>query len=454
MSMRAEARPAPTKADQTPPLARALEARIRAHHLLAPGDRIVLALSGGADSVVLLHLLRFPLAHLQLHITAAHYDHAMRANSAADARWVSGLCRAWEAPLVRGRARRVLASEADARSARYHFLRKVRHARDARFVLTAHHADDQLETIIFRIMRGAGTRGLAGMLEQRGHLMRPLLSFHREEIRAYAREAGIRFREDQSNSDVRFARNRLRHEIVPQIESFLPGASRELLDLATRARAHERAWKPLVREAFRSVVTPLEEGGFMLARLVLLEYHPEVGARVIRALVRRLGCALDRAGTQAAVQFIRSASSGAVLELSGGVRLQREFDRLRVFRWPGVSSPPQDVAPNVVIEAAGSGSAELVLGGRKVRLNWTLGEDFRFPLEVRGWRPGDRIRLPYGTKKLKKLFAEQRIPRAERSRIPLLIDSDETVLWVRGVACAADVPSADDADFQILVSDA
>jgi tRNA(Ile)-lysidine synthase len=450
------------------PLARALDERIGGRQLLEPGDRIILALSGGLDSVALLHLLRFPLAHLGLHITAAHYDHAMRASSAADAEWVRGLCRAWGVSLVRGRARRVLASEAEARTARYRFLSGVRRAKGARFVLTAHHADDQIETVLFRIMRGTGLRGLGGMREVRGHLVRPLLSFHRDEIREYAHAARIGFREDATNTDVRFARNRLRHEVLPQLESVLPGASRELLQLAELARVHERAWKPLVNEAFGEVVQPLKNDVFELARVPLLAYHPEVGARVIRALARRLGCALDRAGTQAALQFISSASSGSVLQLGAGIELHRDFDRIRIERteWRRgdaatrrrgePETAPANSASNrtFLIEQAGSGSAETVLGGHSFRVSWTVGEDLRFPLELRAWRPGDRIRLPYGTKKLKKLFVEQRIARAERARVPLLVDADNRVLWVRGVARAAPVRPGDDAELQIMVSDA
>ena len=153
---------------------------IRFQHV-PPGAHVLAAVSGGADSVVLLHLLRFAGDELGITVSAAHFDHAMRPGSAPDAEWVAGLCAAWGVPLVRRRADRALRSEAEAREARYAFLAGARGRVEADWIATAHHADDQAETVLFRALRGTGVAGLAGIapVDAARRLVRPLLPFRR-----------------------------------------------------------------------------------------------------------------------------------------------------------------------------------------------------------------------------------------------------------------------------------
>ena len=180
---------------------------------------IVVAISGGLDSVALLHLFRFalPQSH-QLH--AAHFDHCSRDDSAADAQWVCGLCRAWGVPLTRGRAEEARVSEEAARNARHAFLESVRSRVGAGVVAMAHHADDQAETVFFRMVRGSGKRGLSGMTEYREPgVWRPLLPFWRDEISDYVQKVCLEWREDPTNREQRFARNIIRNNVLPEIES-------------------------------------------------------------------------------------------------------------------------------------------------------------------------------------------------------------------------------------------
>jgi tRNA(Ile)-lysidine synthase len=212
---------------------------------------VLVALSGGMDSVVLLHLLRFAA---DARVTAAHFDHAMRPASDADARWVRGLCTAWGVPLVEARAAEPLRTENDARRARYRFLRDAQAVHNATHLATAHHADDQAETVLFRVLRGTGIAGLAGIPERgEGGLVRPLLPFWRAELRAYARENGVRWRCDPTNSTLGPARNRIRHDLLPRIEKTLaPAARRSLVRLARLARAQEtsgRCWRSARRRS-------------------------------------------------------------------------------------------------------------------------------------------------------------------------------------------------------------
>lgn len=421
---------------------------------MEPGDRAVVALSGGLDSVALLHLLRFPLRDLGLELRAAHLDHAMRPGSAADAAWVRGLCRAWGVPVTVERLDPPATSEADARARRYAFLEA--RAPAGAWILTAHHRDDQAETVLFRAIRGTGLRGLRGIAPRRGRILRPLLDLGRAEIRAYADAAGLGYRQDPTNLDPGYARNRLRHEVFPALEAVQPGAARALARLADRARAAERAWEAAIERLTARATVDEDATGVTLARGVLHSYHRELRARVLRHVLRRYGSTPDRAGTHAALEFISSGPSGGELHLPGGVRLERDFDRIRVV--PGPESPPPDEPLAVPDEGPGRGRA--VIGGRSVEVVWGPGPEAggiavsapSFPLTVRGWRPGDRIRFGYGTKKLAKLFAEARLDRRARRRTPLVVDADGRVLWVVGVARAEGV-GEDGVGFHMAVED-
>ncbi|HEX6134550.1 MAG TPA: tRNA lysidine(34) synthetase TilS [Longimicrobiales bacterium] len=441
-----------------------LRQRIRAHvvRLVGERSRVLVAVSGGVDSIVLLHLLRFDT---ECEVVAAHFDHAMRAASGADALWVRGLCRAWDIPLQSARAEDAPGSEAAARELRYEFLLAAADVLGADAVVTAHHADDQAETILLRLARGTGLPGLAGIPARRGNIVRPLLPFTRAELEAYATARRLRWREDPTNRDLRYVRNRIRHRVLPELERVHRGATRRIARLARAAAEAERAWGGIVAAAVNDVVASEDTAGFVLARERLLSYDPHVRARVIRHLLDRLGSRPDRAGTRFALSFINSGASGGVVELTGAIRLEREFDRLTLRVSP---VEPRDADTALRIADAGPGIGTFVAGGQKYAAHWAPAGDqagaghaarfdpstLRFPLELRAWRAGDRIRLPYGSKKLKNLFRERRIARRARARVPVLCDDAGSVLWVAGVARSIEArPAAGRPVLEITVSD-
>ena len=419
---------------------------------LNEGDMAVVACSGGLDSTVLLHLLRFAPGLPTLDLTVAHFDHGMRPESAGDLEWLRGLAKAWAVELVCGKASVRPDSEAEARERRYAFLGEVRRERGARWLLTAHQADDQAETVLFRVLRGTGPAGLAGIPEF-GHTcsFRPLLPFTREEIRRYAERVRIDFRHDASNSDVRFARNVLRNQILPAAEAGVaPGARKALRRLARVSERDQAGWRSLLGPLLEGIDFRVGSGRVSFDRSAFLEHHTGVRARLLREALRRAGVGLDEAGTSMLLEFTSSSASGARRSLPSGFVLARQFDR---FVLHSLLETGPDAELSIPDEGEGSGS--IVLGGRVFSARWASGRTLpgrwvdvfasaplRFPLRLRAWVHGDRIRMSYGTKKLKKVFAEARVPADERRSRPVLVDGSGTVLWVPGVARSSDVPRA------------
>lgn len=426
---------------------------VRREDLLSDRDHVLVALSGGLDSVVLLHLLRFDPPVQDLEVTAAHLDHRMRTGSAADARWVSGLTAAWDVPLVSGTADPAPTGEEGARSVRYAFLRRVAEEVGATRIATAHHADDQAETVLFRAVRGSGTGGLAGIRDRGpGGLVRPLLPFWRRELEAHAHASGLGWRVDPTNDEPGFARNVLRHEILPRLEAKVaPGARKALVRLARLARQEREAWQSLLPGLLSGVVESSEEGRIVAARGALLAHHPAVRARIVRALAQRLGIGLDEAGTRVATRFTATGTSGKSIGLAAGLELRRDFDRIVLEVGQRLPDSEAETGGDVlVIPAPDPGSGTVDLGGRRWEVRWHPGrekegpssasfplESISFPLRVRRWRAGDRIRLDYGEKKLKKLFAEAQVPRRDRGVRPILVDACGQVLWIPGLARSA-----------------
>jgi tRNA(Ile)-lysidine synthase len=422
----------------------------RRKHLLKPGDRVLIAVSGGIDSMVLMHLFKACAPTLRIELHAAHFDHAMRAGSAADAEWLRGVCEAWQIPLIVERSGQVLYGEAAARTARYAFLDRSKRTAEASRIATAHHADDQIETILFRLMRGTGLRGLAGIPVRRGAIIRPLLRFRKSELLAYAQQHDIAFREDETNRSDVFARNRIRRSLIPVMQSIRPAAPESLLRLSRYAARTERAWRSLLGSLETEIFLGGSRESVQLARGKLLEYDAEIRARLLRSGLRRLGVVPGQSATRAVLRFIAEGTSGSGYDVAAGIRVERAYDVIRITRVPTAASN-QDV----IIGGCVQGTGEARIGGLSWRVFWTTsrttdaGERFdcravKFPVTVRAWLAGDRMRMSYGSKKLKKLFAERRIPFNERAMLPVVVDADNHVLWVPGVARSSAAEPADE----------
>lgn len=396
------------------------------------GARLICAVSGGPDSMALLRAVRaLPYA-----LTCAHFHHGLRRAADDDERFVRDFCAQAGIPFVCGRANVATercpgeSVETAARRLRYDFLLGI--DPDA-FVLTAHTADDNLETMLMHLIRGASLRGLAGIPPERGRILRPMLTCTRADVLAYLKKTGTPFRTDESNDTDDYLRNRVRHRVIPLLRQENPSIAESAQRAAARLREEDALLSDLAREALDNARAP---GGLScralcalpdaLTRRVLLLFLreqavPELSARQIDAL-----CAL-----------VRSQEPGAALSLCGEVRARREYDTLRIVRAETAGAWPETplAVPGVTRIAAlgltvrcrvGTWPDDAVPGALAVRLPDA-------PVFLRPRRTGDTIRLPGGSRTLKKWMIDRKIPAAQRGRVPILADSDG-VIAVPGLA--------------------
>ncbi len=422
-----------------------LDAHLRGADLLAPASVITIALSGGLDSVVLLDLLLRLRDRWEWAISAAHFDHRMRGESAEDALWVKELCESRGVPCRVGRAPNVPKNEAEARELRYAFLQGARVALGAHWLVTAHQADDQAETVLFRLLRGSGLAGLAGIpVRREPDVVRPLLPFWRSELEVYGRARSLSYLADPSNLDLEIARNWIRHRLIPELEATsAPEFRRDLYRLSELAGRADAVVAKLTERVVDELILDAVETRIVVARTELLAYDTSARAHLLRALVARVGPRPGRIGTRIALKFVDSSSSGRAVDLAGGVVVRREFDRLIIERSTADAEAPDR---ELVIDEPGSSAGQAVIGGVRWEVCWELGAaddegsagaqlarfdptELEFPLTVRGRRPGDRVRLAAGTRKLKRIFMDRKIGRGRRSACPVLLDQ-QGVLWV------------------------
>ena len=300
-------------------------------------DRVLVAVSGGADSVALLHLL---LAVGQP-AAAAHVHHGLRPAADLDRDFVAALTRRLGVPFgcrqVDAAARDGRSPEARARALRYAALEAVRAEHGCAWIATAHTLDDQAETVLLRQARGTGLDGLAGIapLVEEQRLLRPLLGLRRAALRGWLVEKGLDWREDQSNLDLRIPRNRLRAQLLPVLEEIHPGAAERIAALADLAReARERA-APAVEAALSG--TRDGDGGLWIDPAGLAPLAPVERARTLRALLVRagLGERITRLHIGRVSRFLAGARRGAALSLPRGAALVRRGDRFWLGRAPG-----------------------------------------------------------------------------------------------------------------------
>ncbi|AJE03147.1 tRNA lysidine(34) synthetase TilS [Geobacter pickeringii] len=426
------------------------------HSLFSPGDTVVVAVSGGPDSVALLDILA-SLSSLELQLVVAHVNHCLRgAESDEDERFVASLAASYGLPFhgetvdVRDFSRRECLSLEDAgRRCRYAFFDRLAGRCGASSVVLAHHADDQAETLLLRLLRGAGTTGLSAMAPRTaGRYVRPLLALTRHEIERYLRERHLSFRVDSSNADIAFLRNRLRHELLPALAGYNPEISRRLAVTAELLAADEEVLERAVASAFERICHGRGDAGVELDVAALLREPRGIRYRLYRRCVELVKGDLARLAFSHVRQIddlVRSPRPNLSCTLPEGVNVTRAYGTLVV----GPAAVKEEFEGELFVDGPGTfplpGGGELVVevGGPPEGVDlpphagcFDLART-PFPWLVRGGQPGDRIR-PLGmggSRKVKDIFIDEKVPRELRRNIPLVFSGGE-LIWVCGYRVA------------------
>jgi tRNA(Ile)-lysidine synthase len=469
-------------------LPRQVRDTIERHSLLCPGDTVVVGVSGGPDSLCLLHVLRRLAPEYGVALHAGHLNHAIRdAEADEDARYVEALCREWGVPCTLERVdvpalsrERGLALEEAARQARYAFLGRLARAVGGQTVAVAHQADDQTETVLMHLLRGAGLAGLRGMrplsrmdelrlgeeLAEDGddrpvthgiRLIRPLLEVPRADVEAYIEEHALKPRFDRSNLDTTCFRNRLRHELLPLLETYNPNVRAVLRRTAEAVAGDYDLLRDLLADTWTQVVAD-ESDEAIVYRLAALREQPVALQRsLLREGVHRLRASLRNINwvhIDDAVSVAQSGQTGAAATLPGGLLLTLSYDQA-VLAQEGYTPPAEDV-PAVAwdIPLAVPGDTPLP-GGRwlaqarrmareELPVDWQRNPHrYRVYLDaarisgglgLRPRRPGDRL-MPLGLshhQAVRDIMINTKVPQAQRATLPLLVHDDD-VIWIAGV---------------------
>ena len=415
----------------------------RARLFRSPGTALV-AVSGGADSVALLDLLHGVAPELGLTLVVAHVDHGIQMESGNVGEMVRDLAKKHDLTFEIGHlSLGPQTTETEARRARYAWLREVQHRRQAAYLVTAHHQDDQIETVVLRALRGSAPAGLAGIARSgRDGLVRPLLPFTHRELVDHVAARGLLVHDDPANADPRHLRSWVRTTLLPLLtERIGPRVSGDLRRLGRQAAADRRAWDRAL-ELVPELGLQVSSTGFAVARGPLRGYDDTLAIALLRAAARRAGGGLVLGPTRARrLVALARRPSGRRISLGSGWTAEVAFDRLRVAR-------ATDEVVERVVPAGDRGSA--VFGafridwtpatapGRVDRGGWTTWLDGP-GWELRTPAKGDQL-LPLGGvghRPLRRLLMEARVPRSERGRYPV-VARGETILWVPGICRSTD----------------
>jgi len=442
---------------------RKVDQAIRAKGLLASGDRIVAAVSGGPDSVALFRCLVELRTRWNWDICIGHVNHGFRgAESDGDEKFVEALAKTFGVPVM---VRRLYLNKHDAtlkkqslqeyaRTARYQVLEQMVLDRNATKLVLGHTADDQAETVLMWMLRGCGTGGLGGIPPKRGaHVVRPLLDIQRSEIVAYLEEREEEFRVDSTNVQPVYLRNRIRRDLIPQLKQYSPGIVNVLTRQAHMLRDDHAYLEALAEEAFQRTCVSDRTGEQQFDRLALLSLPLPIRRRVVRRSLQVI------AGHTQSPRFdlvervldrLEHGQSGWRIPCNG-VRVGQEYDRLVISCCEAMNQSGTDRSSGSVMPLSIPGEVVWLPTGHRFSISRTSfpvidvhvhhteiyldPAKFTPELTLRSWVPGD-IFCPKGLggqqKKLQDFFSDLKLPRSQRIRVPLLV-APEGIVWVGGL---------------------
>jgi tRNA(Ile)-lysidine synthase len=420
--------------------------------LLKPGLRLAVGLSGGADSVALTRALAERSRQLGLVLHAAHLHHGLRGEEAdGDLAFARALASELGLPFHEERVDCEAEAKANgetieeaARHLRYRWFRQLMASGEVEAVATAHTRDDQAETVLAKFLRGAWTEGLSGIHPvvefPEGRILRPLLATTRTEVEAYLGAVGQNWREDSSNRHLTFTRNRIRHELLPLLETWNPRLREHLAQMAQLARDEEAWWTGEVAKVAPQLLLqgrPVRGGGreagegLALDVIRLAALAPALQRRLLRFAAEELGADLDFPATEALRTLALVGRAGQRLELVQGLRAERTPRELRLAILP-VAAAGTDAAAEYSVAIPG----EVIAFGMRLRIELaepamtTEGQT----AVLRNWKPGDRLQLRYssGPRKVKEVLERLKVTGSSRALWPVL-ELDGRIVWMRGV---------------------
>ena len=433
-------------------LADLIRPTLRRHAMLAGGERVLVGVSGGADSVALLVALRALAPEWRLELHVLHVDHQLRTDSARDAAFVEALGGRLGVPVTVERVRVTPGGslEAAARLARHTALEATATRLGARRIALGHTADDQAETVFMRLFEGAGVRGLAAIPPVRGRIIRPLIEMRRRDVEHALRSAGVEWIDDPTNRDPKFLRNRIRHELLPLLASAYDGdVVPALVRAAALAREATDALDQLAGRELERLAIVEADGALTLPLAPLRALPSFIAPEVLRqAAVRLGGTASLRAWAHRGLGRVMAMPRPRRPFRLGGVIVEVGGDRVRLGR-----AVPVPLTPRVL---AVPGRIELPEIGRAMRATILDAAGYEVPrdaavvafdadalpsmLTVRARRRGDRLTpFGHGERRLKTLLIDAKIPRWERSRIPVIEAAGE-IVWIGGLRRGAVAP--------------
>lgn len=407
--------------------------------LLPPRTRLLLAVSGGVDSAVLLDLLDQLNQYYNWEIAVAHLDHKVRSDSGEDAALVAAVADKLGYKFYLGQLSARDNREAALRKARYDFLESIREGGNYDLIVTAHHADDRLETSIFNAIRGADRQGLSSLQPLRGRIARPLLPWDKAAIITYAGLRNLDYREDSTNSELGFSRNFVRHELLPlgsmHYRNFKSSFTESLdkLDLLnTRINSQlDQIVQEITLDSSQQQITVDLKKWSKLSKVV----KPYVLEYLCKQL--RPGIDLSQKNLEQALGFFERSKVGVFSHLSSGLHLIHDYDSVILT----LTAPRDKVADSAITPLRSGQIHQTGLFRLKHRLKPT---DVRVPnvftktadLYVRNWQASDRVQLPGlgGSKKLQDIFVDEKVPRLLRSRWPVVVNANNQIVWVPTLA--------------------
>ncbi len=441
---------------------------IEREQLLQRGDTLILGVSGGPDSMALLYIMKQLAPRWDVKLAAAHLNHKLRPEAEEEETFIEGYCRQASIPLyieredVKIRARLEKRNIEDmGRHLRYAFFSRLKQQLQAQVIATAHHYDDQAETVLLHLIRGSGIKGLRGILPHSGHLIRPLLPVSKNEILEFLHQHGVPYRLDPSNEDPAYLRNRIRHHLIPLLlRDYNPAMVEKLGSLAEIAREEDAVLEEESAKKWEICLLKMDKTE------IVLDYRPmrelKVGWQrriLLRALASLAGKgAWELRDIEAIRRLAAGQGSSKAIHLKKNVKVIKSYDKL-IFTYnlpsrKGFSYPVEKIPGTVIIAETGE---EFILdlltaeaGRKEPATAWLLDYDkIKGPLCLRSRRPGDRFHPPglQGSKKVKDLFIDKKIPYYQREQIALL--AGEQIYAIPGIAISR-VAAPDQASSRLL----